>query len=366
MPGRWRHAGAVGLACAGLCAAAPGAPAHGQDVPRIARITFLDAEQAVAALSTDEAERYFGRLQSLEMSAKTGRVITGEGLPAQREECRERYREAVMDFSTEEKAILARAIAGIQPHLQRNYARVIEAGWSFLKLDSHIEGGLPHTVGPYIVVSPRFLEVFAGNRDRGRDEKLWHLETWLLHEQLHVTQHRHPRLFHRLYTEVWGFRRAEGIRSHPWLIEHQIIDPDVQEGTWVYPVQTESGPEWIWPSVMLGESRGVRRLLGVPSLARDVRMVAVGVVRTDEAFALRVDSAGMPMMRRLLSFEEYRAGFPFSMAPFHPDEIAAEGFARIVITDMKKAAESTKAEAGEEDSDPRTEQLRRWFAANLD
>jgi len=353
----------VGLAGAGLFVGALRSSALADEA---ARITFLDAAQAVTAFSSDEAERYFGRLQPLEMSAKTGRVITGEGLTAQRAECRDRYLEAVMDFTAEEKAALIRAIERIEPHLRRHYPRLLEPGWSFLKLDSHIEGGLPHTVGSHIAVSPRFLAPFAGPRDPERDEKLWQLETWLLHEQMHVLQSRHPRLFSRLYTEVWGFRRAEGIVSHPWLVEHQVIDPDVQDGTWVYPVPAESGPEWIWPAVVLGESRGVRRLLGVPSLARDVRMVAVGVARTDDAFALRVEPGGMPMMRRLLSFEEYRAGFPFSMAPFHPDEISAEGFARIVIAELRKVAGAAKPQAAAEDSDPRTEQLRNWFATHLD
>ena len=254
----------------------------------------------------------------------------------------------------------------IHAHLQRHYPRVVEPGWSFLKLDSHIEGGLPHTVGRHIVLSPRLLAPFTGVRAGESDERVWNLEAWLLHEQLHVVQRKHPRMFDRLYTEVWGFRRLDALDSHPWLIEHQLVNPDVQGAVWVYSVQTADGPEWIWPTVVLGESRGVRRLLRVPSLVRDVRMVAVALDRTEGFFALRLDAGGMPVVRRLLSFQEYRKEFPFSIAPHHPDEIAAEGFARILVRELIEAAQEGGSPSAAESIDPRTEELRSWFANHLD
>lgn len=359
----WRCAAAAGLAAAGLFAGSFCFSARAAASPRI---VFLDTARTVAALTAEEADGYFGELQPLEMSAKTGRGITGAGLAEQRAECRRRYVAAALDFTGEEIATLVGAVTKVHSHLQRSYPRVVEPGWSFIKLDSHIEGGLPYTMGPHIVLSPRLLAAFVAGREREPDERLWNLEAWLLHAQLHVTQKRHPRLFGRLYADVWGFRRCDAIASHPWLTEHQFVSPDLQMAVWVYPVQTSNGTEWIWPTIVLGESRGVRRLLGVPSVARDLRMVAVGLVRTGDSFALRLDVGGMPLMRRLVSFEEYRGDFPFSMAPYHPDEIAAEGFARIVIEELRKEAGGQKPEAGGIQLDPRTEQLRSWLASHLD
>jgi len=363
MPRQTRAVRAAGLALALLGAGLFGPPARAAAGPRL---VFLDAREAAAALSAEEADGYFNRLQALEMSAKTGRGITGEGLAAQRAECRRRYIEATLDFTGEEIATLVRVVTRIHAHLQRNYPRVVEPGWSFLKLDSHIEGGLPHTVGKHIVLSPRLLAPFAGGRIGERDERLWNLQAWLLREQLHVVQRRHPRLFERLYTGVWGFRRLDALDPHPWLVEHQVLSPDVQESVWIYPVQTADGPKWIWPTVVLGESRGVRRLLGVPSLVQDVRMVAVAIDRTERSFALRVDAGGMPVVRRLLSFQEYRSEFPFSMAPYHPDRIAAEGFAQMVIRELMEKTKEGEPPAAAESVDPRTEELRIWFATHLD
>lgn len=362
MPGRGSATGAVGLALIGLLAWSAAPAVQAADGPKI---VFLDAAEAAVALSTEETQAYFDRLQTLEMSAKTGRGITGEGLVEQRAECRRRYLEATLDFTSQEISTLVWAVTRIHPHVRRNYPRVVESGWSFLKVESHIEGGLPHTVGPHIVLSPRFLASFAGESGAGAGDRLWSLGNLLLHEQIHVTQRRYPRLFDRLYSGVWGFRKLDSLDSHPWLLEHQVINPDSRHDQWVYQVQTADGSEWIWPTVMLGQSRGVRRLLGVPSLARDIRMVAVGLVRTEDSFSLRLDPAGAPMVRRLLSFQEYRAAFPFSMAPYHPDEIAAEGFARIVIAELARKAQGGEAPSGER-LDPRTDRLKRWFATHLD
>jgi len=363
MARRWAAAGAAGLALVGLAAWLQVSSAWAADGPKIA---FLDAEEAVAALSTEEAQGYFDRLQPLEMSAKTGRGITGEGPVEQRAECRRRYLEATLDFTSEEIATLVWAVTRIHAHVQRNYPLVVESGWSFLKLDSHIEGGLPHTVGAHIVLSPRFLATFVAESGAGGDDRLWSLGTLLLHEQVHVAQRRHPRLFDRLYTGLWGFRKLDFLDAHPWLVEHRVVNPDARHALWAYEVRTADGSEWIWPTVVLGQSRGVRRLLGVPSLSRDIRMVAVGLARKEDSFELRLDSSGMPSVRRLLSFQEYRAAFPFSMAPYHPDEIAAEGFSRIVIAELTRKARGKGRPGRAEESDPRTERLRRWFATHLD
>jgi hypothetical protein len=361
MPGR-RTAAPTGLILLGLCFALTGSSGRAEPP----HVLFLDGAKAAEAYASDEARGYFDRLQTLEMSAKTGRGITGEGLAEQRAECRKRYMEAALDFTSEEIAALLWAVKRLDPHLRRNYPRVVESGWSFLKLDSHIEGGLPHTIGSHIVLSPRFLAAHAGEHGTRTQEKLRSLGGFLLHERLHVVQRRHPGLFDALYTKVWGFHKLDSLDLHPRLIEHQVVNPDAQHAIWIYRVKTAEDPEWIWPTLYLGESRGVRRLLGVPSLTRDVRMVAVGLDRVEGGFTLRVDAGGVPVVRRLLSFHEYRSQFPFSMAPYHPDEIAAEGFAQVVIEELLRDSREGGPPADSREGDPWMIALRRWFATHLD
>jgi hypothetical protein len=338
----------LGLALIGL----PAAAAEDE-----ARIRFLDAAEAAEAIVEDAREPYFDRLQPLEMSAKTGKAITGETLAEQRAECRRRYAEATLDFTTDEIAAVVRVVSRLQPHLRAHYPRVAFLDWSFIKVGSHIEGGLPHTRGMHIVLSSKLLDSTVEIHKGQREEKLLSIGTQLLHEQMHVFQRRNPDLFQRLYTREWGFKRVDSVGEHSWLLAHQLVNPDGLGPYWIYPVRGGETATWIWPTVVLGESRGMRRLLGVPSMTRDMRLVAVELDPAGEEFAVRLDAQGMPVVRRLLSFQAYRERFPFAFAPYHPNEIAAEGFARIVIAEIGN---------GPAPGDPETAALRRWFAEHLD
>jgi predicted Zn-dependent peptidase len=359
---QWRPSSiALGLSLLGLSAGwvdTAAADAEGS------RVTFLDAQQAAVAIINDGDQPYFELLRPLEMSAKTGAVITGNGLAEQRAECRRRYAEATLDFSTDEIAAIVWVVSEIQPHLRRRYPRVAQLGWSFIKVHSHIEGGMPHTRGSHIVVSAKMLKSYVETLQRGRTEKMASMGTWLLHEQLHVLQRHDPQLFHRLYTELLGFKRVESVGRHEWLADYQLANPDALDTYWIYPVRHGERTTWIWPTVVLAESSGVRRLLGVPSMRRDRRMVAVELEPHGEELAIRVENTGRPVVHNLLSFQEYRKQFPFSVTPFHPNEIAAEGFARIAISEIVLSRER---ETGQRKvrPDPKTEALGRWFAENL-
>lgn len=329
------------------------------------RIIFLDAEQAGLMLVDEENGPYFSLMQPLEMSAKTGRAITGANLEEQRAECRRRYREATLEFSADEIAEVTWVINELQAYLKHRYAKIAALDWNLLKLDSSIEGGMAHTRGPAIVLPSELLRAAVSRNDAGRAERLSLLGLWLLHEQLHVVQRLYPELFEQLYTEQWGFRRVDFGEPNPWLVKHQLINPDAIDDHWIYPVRAGDSTVWIWPTVVLGESRGIRRLLGVPSLSGDMRMVAVEVRATEEGFSIALDGNGMPVIRRLLSFREYRGDFPYAMAPFHPNEIAAEGFARLAIIDLTAPYPDGQVRVRRW-SDPRTSAVRRWFSQNLD
>ena len=358
---RWRPGWiALGFALLGLHAAAEAA-ARSAEGPRV---TFLDAQRAAEAIVNDADEPYFDSLRPLEMSAKTVTVITGNGLAEQRDECRRRYAEATLDFSTEEIAAIGWAVSEIQPHLRRRYPLLAKVAWSFIKVRPHIEGGLPHTRGRHIVMPSKLLKNFVEAQRSAQADRLATMGVWLLHEQLHVLQRREPKLFRRLYTELWGFKRVESIGQHAWLDEHQLATPDGLATYWIVPVRGGDGTTWIWPTVMLAESSGVRRLLGVPSMQRDMRMIAVELENRGEEFLIHIDDKRRPRVRNLLSYQEYRKEFPFSVTPFHPNEIAAEGFARIAISEIMLSSEK-QANPREVRPDPKTEALGRWFAENL-
>src|SRR5688500_10380690 len=67
------------------------------------QVTFLDKAAAAKAVVDDSAEPYFDKLQPAEMSAKTGKPITGDTLDAQRAEARRRYAAGTLDFNEAER-----------------------------------------------------------------------------------------------------------------------------------------------------------------------------------------------------------------------------------------------------------------------
>lgn len=350
---------------AAICAVLASAGVTAAEDARRARIHFLDIEEAAKTIAGDEGGPYFSLLQPLEMSAKTGTPIRGEGLAGKREECRRRYRQAVLEFTVREKETVRWAIWEIQPYLEQRYPRLAKTAWRFVKVNSHIEGGLPHTRGDAIVLSPRVLRRFIGSHKmRPRAEALDLVAGILLHEQFHVFQRQNRALFDSLYTEVWGFRRTESVELHPWLLRNQVINPDGPANQWIFPIREGEKTTWVLPTLILGGTRGVRRLLGVPSLTADLRMIALELEPTETGFRLVVGARNRPVFHRLADFEAYRREFPYSAAPFHPNEIAAEGFARLATSELRALTTGGQRERPEK-QDPRTLVLQRWLDRNL-
>ena len=86
-----------------------------------------------------------------------------------------------------------------------------------------------------------------GDRARcGRRVPLDKMEL-LLHEQMHVFQRAHAEMFDSLYMGQWGFIRAKTIATCPWIVEHQLLNPDAVDCPWVFPILHPDGTKYIWP-----------------------------------------------------------------------------------------------------------------------
>ncbi|UCH69813.1 MAG: hypothetical protein JSV29_06105, partial [Candidatus Bathyarchaeota archaeon] len=116
-------------------------------------ITFLDIDAGKAAIMDRSLDSYFGQLQPMEMSAKTGSAITGQTLDQQRKQCRQRYVSAVRQFSDDEKEAIRDCVEKLVPVLGEQYPRFAKLPWSFLKVSGKIESGLTHTHDRHIILS---------------------------------------------------------------------------------------------------------------------------------------------------------------------------------------------------------------------
>ncbi|MBA3937196.1 MAG: hypothetical protein H0X38_07030 [Planctomycetes bacterium] len=322
---RFAHLAALLILTACLACAAP--------VPEVA---FLTPEQAKVAIIDESVEPYFSLLQTQEMSAKTGSVIEGATLQAQRDACRRRYQAAVGEFSATEQAAVQHAIAGVQPFLTAHYPVFAAEPWRFIKLARTFEGGMPHTRGHCIVLSDDVLPMFiAGAAQPTAAEGIM----MLVHEQTHVLQRLHPQLFLPLYVESWGLTRMPGAPPATGeLAKHQLVNPDGIACVWAYPVRKEGVTMLIQPQVLLGGDQPV------PRMPADFSVVGLAVEKRGKAYDyLRKADGGLLLLAPLESLSDYGEAFAPSQENFHPNEICAELFSLMVTLDLLQRHEDESA-----------------------
>ena len=301
------------------CRAIAAAPATTRGVS--ARLSCLDLASARDAIVDDSTDPYFDKLCPAEMSAKTAAPITGDTLAEQIAECTQRYQAECREFTIAEKEALTAAVGQIHPLMAEHYPSFAKQPWSFLKVSNNLEGGMPHTRGPHIVIPARFAEVLALRARPKLDSRLVEL---LIHEQTHVIQRQSPKKFEGLYVDVLGFKRATKIESHPDIEAIRVINPDGPVCDWVYPLKVDSGMRWIWPRIVLKDAS--RAALQLDFLAVDVEPAGEG------EFKVKLENgkpATEPLSRVRPYVEAMRAGFD----SYHPNEVAAHLFAKLFVTE---------------------------------
>jgi len=321
-------------------------------------ITFLDVEEAKAAIIDDSLDPYFDQLQTMEMSAKTGSAISGQTLEEQREQCRKRYQAGVRQFSDDEKEAMRQCVKGLYPALKQEYPLFAEMPWSFLKLSDNIEGGLSHTRDKHIILSERTCKRLTIFHQSAPEQAALSFGRLLVHEQMHVFQRINPGFFDSLYTDIWGFIKAKEIESCPWLEKHHLANPDGIDCCWVFPIQQEESTTYILPLVVFAEGEDLKRL------PNDFRMIAVELVKSDGRFRPKDFKDGKPIFRNLLEVGQYRKVFPLTGNVYHPNEACASLFAHVVMFDFFTPKDKL-AEARREKIASELAPLRKWFIENL-
>ncbi len=316
----WAILTALAAACASPAAAA-------------APVVFLDRAAAARAIVDDHAQPYFHTLQPMEMAAKTGRPLTARTLAAQRRETGQRYRAGVREFSEQERTVITRMVRGIDAAL-KHYPRLARVPWRFLKVADSIEGGLPHTRGPYIVLSQSVCEQLLGmDAALPKREAIAAAATILLHERIHVLQRSAPGLFDSLYRDVWGFVRVKSITRDPWLRRHHLANPDGSTAgrfcCWLFPLRGDGNEpvHYIWPLVVFSDGPGVKRM------PQDFRMLAIDVRRRGDHARVISEPDGRPRARPLLDVAAYTRVFVISQNIYHPNEAAADLLTQLVLFD---------------------------------
>ena len=313
------------LTAAGSAVAAPPAAVP---TTRPATVEFLAGDAARDAIVDDHLDPYFDRLRPTEMSMKTGEPITGDTPAAQRAECVKRYRAAVRDFTDDEKQALTFFVEKVRPALARDYPVFGDQPFSFVKVADTLEGGMPHTRGPHVVMPEDVLANFGRMRRLGGDRATPGVVGLLVHEQTHVLQRLHPDLFEPLYTKTYGFVRAKRIDPGPWLDARQLVNPDGTVCDWVLPVTEHGKRTVILPLVAFEDDHPTSMRGGMGTIA--VTMEPTG---TDGEYRPAANADGTPVVRPLDGVAAYTAVAGRGGDNYHPNEIAADAFSRLIVVD---------------------------------
>lgn len=223
-------------------------------------VRFLNKTEARIAIINDQKDNYFESMYPMEMSAKTGMKMKGTKLQDMRKECKSRYQNAVLEFNEQDQNTINTLIKDIHPKLKSSYPKLAALPWSFIKIQNHIEGGMPHTRDLHIIFSERTLQQmtqFIQNKNKFAYHRFIQL---LIHEQVHVLQRLEQSLFDSLYKDTWGFKKAKSIQSCKWLEIYHLSNPDGVECNWVFPIKNTNTLQYYLPLVIFNEGHSLKRM----------------------------------------------------------------------------------------------------------
>lgn len=302
-------------------AAATDAATEGAAAPRFATATEA---AAVLAGAEDGDAPYIDRLNLRELKARMPSLQALDDVDAARAAFRRGLADHALDFDAEERAALSEAVAWLQGPLAARLPALGRLPWRFLKVDDSVEAGMPHTRGRWIVLPRGELGGLVdkvrgrGGRTRGVRQAAW----LLAHEQAHVLQRARPALFAPLYTEVLGFRRLAPAPHAPWLDAHAVTNPDGPDLEWAWRPEGAGEVGWVLPALILGDRARV---------LQDFAAVALALQPSEGgrlALSPRLPAQGLVLLSKV---EGYAAAFPWTDENFHPNEIAADLLAKLVV-----------------------------------
>ena len=164
-------------------------------------------------------------------------------------------------------------------------------------------------------------------------------------------------LFDSLYMGQWGLIRAKSIKTCPWIVEHQLVNPDAIDCSWVFPINRGDKTRYIWPLCSLSDGPGPKQMRA------DFSTLAFYVVPDGDGYRVECGDGGRPKYSDLLSVRDYCRVFSPSTNIYHPHEAAADLFAKLVLFDAHGSRRSSPARQAAEEKT--FAPLREWFKKNF-
>lgn len=206
-------------------------------------IHFLNSEEAQQIVRTNHPS-YFQKMKPMELVARN--VLKSEKDYQESNIVsitQDFYCSQILEYNDLEKRCIQKLVKNT---LQQNpYPQLLKyfINWTFIKVSSSFEDGLPHTIDKYIVIPENFISEIVHivqNNNMGEAIKIY--GSTLSHEQIHVLQRQYPDIFNTLYTQFWTYKRVPEIKINPLIDKHvgnyQRLNPDGLENNYIFKIKS--------------------------------------------------------------------------------------------------------------------------------
>ena len=191
------------------------------------KVTFLSKTEAIHFLKMDSsAQLYFNNIDKRTFQQKVGQSNL------------DHYYKLIKTFTYSEKQLLKKMVIKLP---QQN---LLSGNWIFAKTDTHLEMGMPFTLGNVIFISSvtessEFL-------------------TTLVHERIHILQRRYPTKFNQIL-KILGFRLVTRTGKLPLVVFSNPDGLQLAKSSWIF----KSTNKWYCPFLVLRNNKLEKKAIRV-------------------------------------------------------------------------------------------------------
>ena len=250
---------------------------------RRTRVTFLSKEQGRMLFDRTPVRDLVNSYKYNECVARSAGRVSDVG--TFREDMTTTYKQAILDFTPEEKRRVSAIIEG--------HSKLRDKKWTFMKMASYVDWGYPFTLEDVVVLPDRVVTVMGE-----------HTVKTLEHESIHIEQRMNQDKFDELYIDRLGYHKARRIQIPSSILEDTVTNPDGANSDWVRRI----GEEWFWFALKL---RGKEK--------KPIGMAYKCTV--DDGVGFIVTNTGIPL-------SDMHRAFDGETNTYHPNEFVASLWSR--------------------------------------
>lgn len=229
----------------------------------------------------------------------------------------------LQDWMKEEKKAIGELIRYAQKETKCNFGfqrKIMSTPWKFVKVDSTVENGFPHTHNDIIFLPVNFISSIVSRLATDPIETVYNeLGHILIHEKTHIWQRVEPELFSSFYKTIQIEKLKLSQSAKEWLRKNTRTNPDGLDLGWGY--KNESGGYYVFVSLWNKS----------PNTLGDISNVAIPIVPNKTHSEWSITEYSNKNIIPITRLSSWKDNVGLSSNHYHPNEISAEGIARFTM-----------------------------------